>query len=81
MQTTTLIETTSCLYLKRLVRELNAQPDGFYAPVAGFNVRCNRARLKGETLQCHSFGSPEWFTPGANSFSDAYGREIVASRR
>lgn len=76
-----MIEITSILYLKRLVRELNGQTDGFYAPVATFNCRCNRARLRAGVLECRSpFADPQWFVPVRNTFTDCYGREIVASR-
>ena len=78
-----LIDEDSILYKKRLVRELNQEGmlNGFYAPVACHNVRCNRARLKAGVLECRSYAcSPEWFTPSTQSFCDHVGREIVASR-
>jgi len=78
-----LLPTDSPTYLRRLVRELNqaGMLDGFYAPVACHNVRCNRARLRAGVLQVHSHAcSPKWFTPSAPSFSDPYGRTITASR-
>ncbi len=79
-----LIETDSPLYLKRLVRELNSAGilNGFYAPVATFSVRCNRARLRAGAIQCHSYDcTPEWFTPSVNRFDDGNGQEIVATRK
>jgi hypothetical protein len=77
-----LIEIWSLLYRKRLVRELNNQVDGFYANIATMKVRCNRARIvKGEP-EVHSLScSPAWFKPSNLLFEDAYGREIVASRK
>lgn len=72
-----LIQTDSPLYLKRMVRELNALPDGFYATQVG---RCNRARLAfGKTLQVRKF-SDGWKIPADLRFCDAYGRDIYASR-
>lgn len=77
-----LIETTSELYRKRLVRELNALLDGFYAPVATFNVRCNKAKLMGGVICCHSVScSPSWFFPSREQFADVYSREVCASRK
>lgn len=77
-----MIEISSPLYLKRLVRELNGTSDGFYASVATFNLRCNRARLKVGVLECRSpSGHPQWFVPSDHSFQDVYGHSIVASRR
>lgn len=57
--------------LRSLVRELNSEAgiDGFYAPVACHNVRCNRARLRKGELECHSLDcSPEWFKPASLVF-------------
>ena len=72
-------------YLRRLVRALNAEAmtgNGFYAPAAAHSVRCGRARLKDGKIEVHSTAThPEWFAPSANTFSDPYGREIVASRQ
>ena len=77
-----LIETTSELYRKRMVRELNALVDGFYAPVSTFNVRCNRAKLMGGVIYCHSVScSPAWFVPSREQFEDVYSRDICASRK
>lgn len=82
MTTMPLISTNHSLYLRRLVRELNAQVNGFYAPVAAHTVRCNRARIKAGELQVRSpFTQPEWFAPSRPQFTDPYGREIVASRK
>jgi len=79
-----LLPIDSPAYLRRLIRAMNeaGKLDGFYCPVACHNVRCNRARLRAGKLECRSRAcSPEWFTPSSLSFSDAYGRNIVASRR
>lgn len=78
-----LLQTDSLLYLRRLTRELTLALDGFYASTStGGRVRCNRARLVNGTLQVHSFScSPEWFDPKSYDFTDAYGRDIVASRK
>lgn len=78
----TLISTDSIQYKRRLVRKLNFEGglNGFYASIATMNVRCNRARLRGEVLEVHSpFCSPEWFAPSCEFFTDAYGREVLAS--
>ena len=75
-----LILTDSPLYLRRLVRELNQAGlrDGFYTR---YGDRCNRARrLSDGTLQVRRIGGT-WIQPSLpHSFSDAYGREIIASR-
>lgn len=81
-----IITKDSPLYLKRLVRELNAAPDGFYVYSHAFDgaacFRSNRARMKNGELQvCRNFNvKKEWVGAGDRVFSDAYGREIVASR-
>ncbi len=78
-----LIEKTDAKYLRRLVRELNATPDGFYANAGNaYNERCNRARMNGASgrIECRSLRGA-WFLPTNNDFNDAYGREICASRR
>jgi len=79
----TIIPKDSPLYLKRLVRELNSTPDGFYASFAGFCFRSNRARLNKGELQVRSLGSQfdkSWITPSRMNFQDVFGREIIASR-
>ena len=76
-----LLETTSPKYLRRLVRELNRQTDGFYTAYAGFSLRCNRARLAAGVLECRPIAGTAWFTPTYGTFTDPYGREIVASRK
>lgn len=79
-----MLETTSNLYRKRLVRVLNdvGLLDGFYAFASTFKVRCNRARIRSGELEVRSpVCSPEWFKPASERFEDVYGREIVASRR
>ena len=77
-----LIELDSPLYLKRLARELNNTPDGFYASVATFSVRCNLAMFTKGELRVRSIGitSPRWFKPAHLGFKDAYGRDITATR-
>jgi hypothetical protein len=79
-----LLSTTSPLYLKRMVRALNAEAitgNGFYASTGTFSVRCNMARVRGGVLECRSLAcDPMWFTPSRNSFMDVYSREITASR-
>lgn len=63
-----------------IVRVLNEEGkvDGFYAPVATMNVRCNRARRKRGILEVHSLScSPAWFQPSREQFTDPYGREIL----
>lgn len=80
-----LLSITSPLYLKRLVRALNFEPDSFYASIAchvSFNgVRCNRARYKKGSIEVHSFKcKPTWFVPVNHNFEDCYARQIVASR-
>lgn len=85
----TLLELNSPLYSKRLVRELNALPDGFY--YQGLTtVRCNRARIRRGALEVRSpaagFGSnlyPEavaWITTTRHAFVDCNGREVFAPR-
>jgi hypothetical protein len=72
-----LIAYDSSLYLKRMVRELNAIPDGFYT---SNGTRCNRARLFfGDLLQVRKIGGG-WKTPPDHRFCDAYGRDVYASR-
>ena len=76
-----LIDITSRLYLKRLSKELNSKPDGFYASTGVFRARCNRAKFTKGEIKCHSFNtSPEWFVPVNYYFNDVNGQEIVASR-
>jgi len=79
----TIIPKDSPLYLKRLVRELNATPDGFYASFVGLCFRSNRARLNKGELQVRSLGGQfhrSWLVPTGNNFQDVFGREIVASQ-
>lgn len=76
-----LLSTNSPLYVKRLARELNALPDGFYC---GVN-RYGRARVHKGVLQVRALGCSVWETPGERAaffgFSDAYGRSVTASRK
>lgn len=81
----TLLPITAPLYLKRLARELNALPDGFYYD----GLRYSAARFSRGTLQGYrpaSFVDPHdprkvnpWREIGAD-VSDAYGRTVFASR-
>lgn len=80
---TTLLDTSSALYLKRLVRALNALPDGFYANTPEGRLRFVRARwvtphgFQGRTLA--EWGTPSWL-PLSGDLTDAYGRTVSASR-
>lgn len=67
-------------YLRRLVRELNAQGDGFYYR----GSRCNRARLSKGDLQIRQLSISSWVSVVLSPepvFVDAHGRSITASRR
>lgn len=77
-----LIAEDSLLYKKRLVRELNAHPDGsFYASIGGFLYKCNRARMRAGSIEVHCpIVIPRWSVPLNQIFTDPYGRQIVASR-
>jgi len=78
----TLIEKTSLLYLKRLCRELNALPDGFYYTGGDFNVRCTKAAIKGGFLSVIPCGNRGFRAmPSDTQFIDAYGRAVIASRK
>lgn len=81
---TKLLSLDSPLYLKRLARELNALPDGFYYS----GHRYTRARFKNGTLEARYIrecGCAAWTATGHGGpiqpFSDAYGRSVCASRR
>jgi hypothetical protein len=77
-----LLTTDSPKYLKRLVRELNGQVNGFYASFPCFRIRCNRARLENGVLKVRSPSSdPMWFEPLNLDFVDCYSNDIVASRK
>ena len=81
----TLLAKDSALYLKRLVRELNSEPHGFYVyAVDGSSCfRSNRARIHKGQFQViyHSNAiKPKWVGGEGKVFVDAYAREIVASR-
>lgn len=83
-----LLPLTSPLYLRRLARECNALPDGFYAD----GVRYSRARLSRGAFQGYrpaSFVEPgdlrgasvnPWRDLSGENLSDAYGRTVTASR-
>lgn len=86
-----LLSTDSPLYLKRLCRELNALPDGFYV----MGQRYMRAILNktvnpfegtiAYTFHCRTIadnGKPVWDVKPIDSlFIDAYGRDVCASRQ
>ena len=76
----TLLSHDSIQYKRRLVRVLNTSHwfNGFYTPSEGDNIRCNRARMSGDTLQVREIGE-DWFTPIRQEFMDCNGREINAS--
>lgn len=79
-----IIERDSALYLKRLVRELNSIGcvDGFYASYGTFQVRCTRARMRANVLECRSPAvDGHWFIPSNHIFPDVYGRDVIASRK
>jgi hypothetical protein len=81
-----LIAADSILYNKRLVRELNATPNGFYAQFAGDRCfRSNRARMHAGNIEARRIdanGKPYWTQiVSASGFVDSYGRSIVASRK
>ena len=68
-------------YLRRLVRELNALPDGFYYPGDGMNIRCGRARFSKGNLEVRPLGNRGFRAiPLSTEFSDSYGRNVSASR-
>lgn len=80
-----LLPLSSPLYLKRLVRELNALPDGFYCG----EYRFLRARLKDDKIQFRylspTTGQCEWLDVerrglDLDSLRDAYGCTVCASR-
>lgn len=78
--TMNLISIDSPQYKRRLVRALNAagMVNGFYTPSEGDNIRCNRARMSGNTLQVREIGE-DWFTPIRQEFMDCNGQDINAS--
>lgn len=78
-----LLPIDSPTYLRRLVRALNevGMVGAFYCEASPYSIQCNRARLRAGNLECHSLATGAWLPPSSLSFSDAYGRDIVASRR
>lgn len=84
----TKIEVDSLLYKRRLVRELNGRPDGFYVHLAGGGViRSSLARIRNGILQFHQSGHG-WCNIFDNALTlrtiivaDPYGHEITASRQ
>ncbi len=90
----TLLPLNHATYLRRLARELNALPDGFYQG----GKRWNRARCVGMPCEgrenvmlqisrpsddgdANSTESTGFSTHEGVEFSDAYGRSVCASRR
>jgi len=78
-----LIEKTSPLYLKRLVKNLNYQLNGFYLN----GLRYSNAKfVKPDRIALFSLAGQKSFVdnlvhdPSQAVFSDPYGCEIVASR-
>jgi len=73
----TKLQLDSATYLRRLVRELNSLPDGFYVN----GIRCNRASFTEGYLQVRPLGTRGFraFLQDS-SFTDAYGRNVCASR-
>lgn len=89
MKPASLLSLTDPRYVRRLARECNALPDGFYVPSLGGQgeqsqacaLRCNRARLKGDTLEARVIGGL-WLPIShlTDQLIDAYGRSVTASR-
>lgn len=82
-----LIDKDSPLYLRRMVRELNAEAmkgDGFIAPFLSGDARCQVARQApgGDWIECRTaqgqWAAPLW--PGYAFRSVSSGEEITASR-
>jgi hypothetical protein len=81
---TLLLDKTDVRYLRRLARELNALPDGFYLVGARCpgNLRCNAASVRMGCLTVRPCGNLGFRAiPSTSEFMDAYGRTVVASRR
>ena len=72
-----LLPTNHPTVLRRLVRELNSQVDGFYTS----GHRYHRARLRAGELQVKAHGQPWRMTGYENYFTDAYARHLCASRQ
>ena len=67
----------SLTVLRRMVRELNSQENGFYTN----GHRYKRARLSKGQLQVRATSFDKWQVMGFEQyFSDAYGNKIVCSR-
>lgn len=85
-----LLAPTDPRYLRRLVRECNALPDGFYADHGTLRARFNRTRFttaghftSGGAFQARPIGDRRWLTldpAQIASIGDAYGRNVCASR-
>jgi hypothetical protein len=76
-----LLSDSAPLYLKRLARELNSLPDGFYLQATGGNVRCMRAVYRKGHLSVIPCGETAFrYVLAGSEFTDAYGRTVVASR-
>lgn len=76
-----LLALDSPLYLKRLARECNALPDGFYSGAARFtSARVRGDALQGRMLGRTTFVRASWVTLEPADLRDAYGRTVCATR-
>lgn len=64
-------------YLRRLVREINAQIDAPYYGV----YRVTRARIYQKLLQIKRLGADHWHCCDPTGFTYANGGDLVASRK
>lgn len=75
----TLISIDSNLYRRRLVRALNALPDGFYH--SGHRYMQAKLDTSDGCIMARSSSFARWSPCGSSAhFWDAYGQEVVASR-
>lgn len=82
MNSTKLLAFESATHLRRLARELNSLPDGFYYASEPANVRCSRARFSKGNLEVIPCGNRGFRALAATThFHDTYGREVFASRQ
>lgn len=87
-----LLALNSPTYLRRMARELNALPDGFYHDGKRWNAaRCSSMPGEGGKFVTLHISRPSEFNHNARhstafsdlsavTFSDAYGRTVTASR-
>lgn len=71
-----MIDIDSPKYQRRMVRELNSLPDGFYSR----GQRFSRARFSKNKLQARSVSGERWTDVSFENINDAYGRSVTASR-